>query len=154
MTSTETFFKRLNFFLSVAHALHFRFTWYLSVTCIVMSVNWPLISLYMSGILCSLCVFCAPCTDCKSPEQQRRRLSSPDNFLPQCFYPCDVSLPYPAMFYRYAISFILSLVLLMRGLAFDLSFHTVTVLLYLVWPHFKLHYVPDRGHTYKWLVHK
>ena len=45
----KTFFKRLKNVLSFAQALHFRFTRYLSITYMVMSVNWPLIVLYMSG---------------------------------------------------------------------------------------------------------
>ena len=49
LSSTKTFFKRSKNVLSVAHALHFRFTRYLSVTRTVMSVNWPLIVLCMSG---------------------------------------------------------------------------------------------------------
>ena len=38
-------------------------------------------------IMQSLCVLCDPYTDCKSLEQQWGWLSSPDNLLPQFFYP-------------------------------------------------------------------
>ena len=49
MTGTKTFFKCSKNILSVAHALHFHFTLYLSVTNMVMSSNWLLIVLYMSS---------------------------------------------------------------------------------------------------------
>ena len=83
--------------LSVAHALHLFFTRYLSITHIVMSVNWPLVALYMSGNLAVIVRFMCSMHRWLEPQAAAgTSLSSPDNFLPQFFYLFDVLLRYPA----------------------------------------------------------
>ena len=41
--------------LSVYHTFRFRFARFLSISCLVVSVHWPLIDLYLSGI-CAIIV--------------------------------------------------------------------------------------------------
>ena len=99
LSLVQNVLQRSKNILSAAHVLHFRFTQYLSVTHMVMCVNWPLIVLYMSGTR-AVIVFYALHT-----LIARALSSSGDDFHHQItfchnfsirFYQCDVRLRYLA----------------------------------------------------------
>lgn len=83
--------------LKVSCVLYFRFTRNLSVTRCVMSLNWLLIFLYMFGNCAIIMHFIRSIQQTSEGlEQQWGWFSTPDNFLLQFFYPCEVCECYPS----------------------------------------------------------